>query len=431
MDQERFYKRINELTDDFELKQIEIFRWLHQHPELGFQEFQSGQYISDYLRTLKGVEVVYPIAKTGIKAVLNGEKSGPAVAIRADFDALPVKEETNLDYASKSKGTYNGQDTFVAHACGHDASTASALGTATVLSQMRNELDGKVVFLFQPAEEGAPEGMVGGAELMVNEGALKNPDVNSIFALHPYSKDYPGSVFLSKGTTHASLNDLTIKIRGVQAHGSMPWVGRDPILAGAAIINALQTIVSREVDLMKGAAVITVGYFHGGIKVNIIPETVEMGITIRSLDESNQKLLLKRVYEVAELTASAHGCEAEIIPGQYDPMNVNDSELCRNMLPTIKRVAGKDKIHFKSATTGSEDFSYFSREIPGLYLHFGSAPLKNPLSESKANHNPGFQVDEASLKFATRLECNLIYDYLKNFPKFQDTRVKQIFPECR
>ena len=168
---------------------------------------------------------------------------------------------------------------------------------------MRNELDGKVVFLFQPAEEGAPEGMVGGAELMVNEGALKNPDVKSIFALHPYSKDYPGSVFLSKGTTHASLNDLIIKIRGVQAHGSMPWVGKDPILAGAAIINALQTIVSREVDLMKGAAVITVGYFHGGIKVNIIPETVEMGITIRSLDESNQKLLLKRVNEVAELTA--------------------------------------------------------------------------------------------------------------------------------
>jgi amidohydrolase len=256
--------------------------------------------------------------------------------------------------------------------------------------------------------------MEGGAELMVKEGSLKNPEVKAVFALHPYSKAYPGSVLLSKETTHASLNDLIIKIRGVQAHGSMPWVGKDPILAGAAIINALQVIVSREVDLMKGAAVITVGYFHGGIKVNIIPETAEMGITIRSLDESNQKLLLKRVSEVAELTARAHGCEVEIILGQYDPMNRNNSHLCRSMLPTIQRVEGKDEIRYKPATTGSEDFSYFSREVPGLYLHFGSAPLKKPLSESKANHNPGFQVDEASLKFVTRLECNLLYDYLKN-----------------
>ena len=327
---------------------------------------------------------------------------------------MPVKEETDLDYASKSKGTYNGQKTYVAHACGHDASASSAIGTAKVLSQLKNELNGKVVFLFQPAEEGAPQGMVGGAELMVKEGALKNPDVQAIFALHPYSKAYPGNVLLSKGTTHASLNDLIIKIKGIQAHGSMPWVGKDPILAGAAIINALQSIISREVDLMKGAAVITVGYFHGGIKVNIIPKTAEMGITIRSLDESTQKLLLKRINEVADLTARAHGCEVEIIPGQHDPLNSNNSELCKNMLPTLQRVAGKDKLNYKHATTGSEDFSYFSQKVPGLYLHFGSAPLKNPLSQSKPNHHPGFQVDELSLKFATRLECNLLYDYLRN-----------------
>ena len=414
MDKNVVYQRINELCNAFEEKQIEIFHWLHQHPELAFQEFQSGQYIVDRLNEMDGIEVIYPIAKTGIKAVLYGENPGPTVSLRADIDALPVKEETNLDYASKSKGTYNGQKTYVAHACGHDASAASALGTAKVLSQLKNELNGKVVFLFQPAEEGAPQGMVGGAELMVKEGALKNPDVQAIFALHPYSKAYPGNVLLSKGTTHASLNDLIIKIKGIQAHGSMPWVGKDPILAGAAIINALQSIMSREVDLMKGAAVITVGYFHGGIKVNIIPKTAEMGLTIRSLDESTQKLLLKRINEVAELTARAHGCEVEIIPGQHDPLNRNNSELCKNMLPTLQRVAGKDKLNYKHATTGSEDFSYFSQKIPGLYLHFGSAPLKNPLSQSKPNHHPGFQVDELSLKFATRLECNLLYDYLRN-----------------
>jgi amidohydrolase len=413
MDQATIYKLINELTDDFEQKQIEIFRWLHKHPELAFQEFESGKYILNYLKTLNELDITHPVAKTGIKAVLNGSNPGPTVAIRADFDALPVKEETNLSYSSKSKGVYNGKETYVAHACGHDANAAALIGTATILSQISNELNGKIVFLFQPAEEGAPQGMEGGAEMMVNEGALMNPKVNAIFALHPYSKAYPGSVLLSSGTTHASLNDLIIKIKGVQAHGSMPWVGKDPILAGAAIINALQSIVSREIDLMRGAAVITVGYFHGGIKVNIIPKTAEMGLTLRSLDESNQKILLKRVKEVSKLTAKAHGCEIEIITGQYDPMNINNSQLCKNMLPTIMRVTGKDDVIFKPATTGSEDFSYFSREIPGLYLHFGSAPLNKPISDSKPNHNPGFQVDEASLKFATRLECNMIYDYCK------------------
>jgi amidohydrolase len=411
MDKETVYKRINESTNDFESKQIEIFRWLHQHPELAFQETQSGRYIADYLRTLDGVEVIYPIAKTGVKAVLMGEKNGPTIAIRADFDALPVKEETGLSYASKVKGTYNGKETFIAHVCGHDASAASAMGTATVLSKLKKEINGNVVFLFQPAEEGAPQCKLGGAELMVKEGALQNPDVSAIIALHPYSQAYPGTILLSKGATHASLNDLIIKIKGTQAHGSMPWVGKDPIVAGAAIINALQTIVSREVDIINGGAVITVGYFHGGIKVNIIPNTAEMGITIRSLDESNSQKLLKRVGEVADLVARAHGCDVEIVQGQHDPMNSNNYQLCRMLMPTIRRIA-MDNVRYKHATTGSEDFSYLSREVPGLYLHFGSAPSNNPLSKSKANHNPGFQVDEKSLKFATCLESNLVYDYL-------------------
>ncbi|MGZ4857673.1 MAG: M20 metallopeptidase family protein, partial [Methanobacteriaceae archaeon] len=383
---------------------------LHQHPELAYQELQTGQFVIDYLEKLPGVELTYPIAKTGIKAVLNNEIDGPAVALRADFDALPVKEETGLSYASTVKTDYNGQETYVAHVCGHDANSASALGTAMILCQLRDRVKGKVVFLFQPAEEGVPLGMESGAELMVKEGALENPKVKAIFGLHPYSKDYPGTVLFSKGTTHASLNDMVIKIRGVQAHGSQPWISKDPILAGAAIINALQTIISREVDLMKGAAVITVGYFHAGIKNNIIPENAEMGLTIRSLDEFNRQLLLKRVSEVAKLTAQAHGCQIKIIPGQHDPMNRNHPQFCQTMLTTIHRVAGAENVKYKPATTGSEDFSYFSQEVPSLYLHYGSASLQKPLSESKANHHPQFLVDETAIKFATRLECNLIYD---------------------
>ena len=414
MNPEAVYKRIDDLANRIQSQQIQIFRWLHQHPELAYQEFQTGQFIHDHLEKLPGVEITYPIAKTGVKAVLNSESDGQTIALRADFDALPVKEETNLSYASTSKTDYNGQETDVAHVCGHDANAASALGTATILSRLRDELQGKVVFLFQPAEEGVPLGMDSGAELMVKEGALKNPKVNAVFGLHPYSKDYPGTVLFSKGTTHASLNDMIIKIRGVQAHGSQPWIGKDPILAGAAIINALQTIISRETDLMKGAVVITVGYFHGGIKTNIIPETAEMGLTIRSLDEFNRKLILKRVPEVANFTAQAHGCHVEIIPGQHDPLNRNHTQLCQAMLPTIHRVAGAEHVKYKPATTGSEDFSYFSQEVPTIYLHYGSASLQKPLSESKANHHPQFQVDETAIKFATRLECNLIYDAMLN-----------------
>lgn len=413
MDRNSFQDLVNKLVIEHAPEQIKQFQWLHKHPELAYQEFESGKYIADYLKTLDKLEVIYPFAKTGVKAVLKGENSENAVAIRADFDALPVKEDTGLNYASTSKAVYNGQETYVSHVCGHDASAATAMGTATVLTQLKDELNGDVVFLFQPAEEGVPDGMKAGADLMVNEGALKNPDVKAIFALHPYSKAYPGTVLLSKNTTHAGLNDLVIKIKGIQAHGSMPWVGRDPIVAGAAIINSLQTIVSREADLMRGAAVVTVGYFHGGIKVNIIPDHAEMGLTIRALDEKNLDLLVKRVIEIATLVSRAHGCESEIIMGQHDPMNKNDSDLCKNMLNTIRKVAGKDNITFKPATTGSEDFSYFSNKVPGLYLHFGTAPRNKPLSESRPNHHPGFQVDDEALKFATKLECCLLHNYLK------------------
>ena len=413
MPRDDFYKRIDQLASDFASSQIQIFRWLHQHPELAYQEYETSQYIQKHLKKLPNLEVKSPIANTGIKAVLHGEKPGPTVAIRADIDALPVKEETGLEYASNVKTDYNGQETCVAHVCGHDASTAAAIGTATILSQLHSELPGTVVFLFQPAEEGAPTGVDGGAMRMVQEGALKSPEVQAIFGFHANSTCFPGQVMIREGPTHASQDSIFIRIWGEQAHGSQPWSGKDPIVAGASLINSLQTLISREVDLQKGAAVITVGYFWGGIKVNIIPEGAEMGLTVRSLDEGNREILITRIKELAELKAEMQGCQAEVIYGQHYPLNVNNLDLYDKMLPTVERVAqGKNVLYYLSSTK-SEDFSYFSQEIPGLYMYYGAAPCDRPLSESKPNHHPGFMVDEKALKFATRLECNLIYDCLR------------------
>lgn len=406
-------EKIKRLTDDFEQIQIEIFQWLHQNPELALQEFKSSRFILDHLEKLPEIEINQPFSKTGIKAVLRGSKPGPTVALRADFDALPVREETGLSYASQVKTIFDGRETYVAHACGHDANAAAALGAATVLSHIKDELSGNVVFIFQPAEEGTPHGEEGGAALMVKEGVLNNPDVDAIFCFHANSMYYPGTVIVGDGVTHASMNSIIIEIRGIQTHGSQPWKGKDPIVAGSAIINALQTIISREVDLQKGAAVITAGYFYGGVKVNIIPEKAEIGLTIRSLDEENRELLINRVKEVAELEARVHGCRAEVIYGQHYPINRNNRNLYHLLLPSIKKFAGSKNVVKYSPMTASEDFSYFSQEVPGLYIHYGSAPLDKPLSESKPNHHPQFKVDESALKFTTRLECYLIYQSLK------------------
>lgn len=416
MTPEDFYNAIDRLASDCAPSQIEIFLWLHQHPELAYQEFETSQYIRQHLEKLPGLEI-HSIAKTGIKAVLHGGKPGPTVAIRADIDALPIQEETGLEYASKVKTDYNGQETSVAHACGHDASTAAAIGTATVLTQLQSELPGNVVFLFQPAEEGAPTGTEGGALRMIGEGALQDPEVRAIFGFHANSTCYPGQVMVREGPTHASQDSIFIRIWGEQAHGSQPWSGKDPIVAGASLINSLQTLISREVDLQKGAAVITVGYFWGGIKVNIIPEGAEMGLTVRSLDKDNREILITRIKELAEMKAEMHGCQAEVIYGQHYPMNINNLELYHAMLPTVERVARAKNVLYYLSSTKSEDFSHFSREIPGLYMYYGVAPCDRPLSEAKPTHHPGFMVDEKALKFATRLECNLIYDSLKTLNK--------------
>ncbi|MGC9516180.1 MAG: M20 metallopeptidase family protein [Methanomicrobiales archaeon] len=407
-------QEIESLTESFASKQIEIFRWLHQHPELAYNEWETGQYIKKYLEELPGVEVSYPVAKTGIKAILHGDNPGVAVAIRADMDALPVKEETGLAYASNVKKSYDGHETPVAHVCGHDANMAIALGTATVLSKLKENINGSVVFIFQPAEEGAPTGMDGGALSMIKEGVLDDPEVKAVLGLHANNTCYPGQVMVREGATHASQDSIFIRIIGEQAHGSQPWTGKDPIVAGASLINSLQTLISREVDLQKGAAVITVGYFWGGIKVNIIPEGADMGLTVRSLNEENRDILVARIKELAELKADMHGCQAKVVFGQHYPANINNEELYQNLLPVIERVAHPENVLYYLSSTKSEDFSYYSREVPSLYMYYGAAPRDKPLSESKPNHHPEFMVDEAALNFATRLESNLVVDLLEN-----------------
>ena len=405
---------IESLTKSFASQQIKIFRWLHQHPELAYNEYETGQYIKEDLETRPGVEVIYPVAKTGIKAVLHGEQPGVAVAIRADIDGLPVKEDTGLSYASTAKQIYDGHETPVAHVCGHDANTAIALGTATVLSRLKDKIKGSVVFLFQPAEEGAPTGMDGGALSMIKEGVLEDPEVKAVLGLHANNTCYPGQVMVREGATHASQDSIFIRIIGEQAHGSQPWSGKDPIVAGASLINSLQTLISREVDLQKGAAVITVGYFWGGIKVNIIPEGADMGLTVRSLNKENRDILVKRIKELAELKADMHGCQAKVVFGQHYPLNINNEELYQNLLPVMGRVAQPSNVLYYLSSTKSEDFSQYSQKVPSLYMYYGAAPHDKPLAESKPNHHPEFRVDEKALKFATRLECNLILELLDN-----------------
>jgi len=408
------HNQLEPLIEAFAPEQVEMFRWLHQHPELAYNEYETGKYIKEYLEELPGMEVSYPVAKTGVKAVLYGEQPGVAVAIRADIDGLPVKEETGLPYASRVKTIYDGHETPVAHVCGHDANTAIALGTATVLSKLKDKIKGSVVFLFQPAEEGAPTGMDGGALRMIKEGVLEDPEVKAVLGLHANNTCYPGQVMVREGATHASQDSIFIRIIGEQAHGSQPWTGKDPIVAGASLITSLQTLISREVDLQKGAAVITVGYFWGGIKVNIIPEGADMGLTVRSLNKDNRDILVKRIKELAELKADMHGCQAKVVFGQHYPANINNEELYHNLLPTIERVAHPENVLYYLSSTKSEDFSQYSQKVPSLYMYYGAAPQDRPLSESKPNHHPEFMVDEAALKFATLLECNLILELLEN-----------------
>jgi len=402
---------ITERSLELEEQVIEWRRHFHKNPELSNREFETAAFIADYLNEL-GLEVQTGVAKTGVVGILETGKPGPVVGLRADIDALPVKERTPVEFASTATGIYQGNEVPVMHACGHDTHIAMLMGAAKILTEMKDELRGTVKFIFQPAEEGAPQGEEGGAELMVKEGVLKNPDVDAIFGLH-ISDDTPvGTIEYRPQGIMASVNSYSIKVKGKQAHGSAPWNGIDPIVTSAQIINNIQTIVSRSMPLTKQAAVVTVGLIRGGVRSNIIPEEVYMEGTIRSLDEEMRQLIFKRLRTIVQHTAESNGAEAELTINDGYPITYNDPELTAKMLPSLEKVA--EKVELIDAITGAEDFSFFQKEIPGLYVFVGGLPKGKDPSEAAGHHTPDFYIDESGMKYGVRAYTQLTIDYLNN-----------------
>ncbi len=405
-------QKIKKLIDDVEPSVIEWRRYFHQNPELSNREFETAKIVAAHLRNL-GLEVQTGVAHTGVVGILRGNKPGPVVALRADMDALPVTERTAVPFASKIISEYNGVKTGVMHACGHDTHIAMLMGTAEVLSKMKSELNGTVKFIFQPAEEGMPAGEEGGAKLMVEEGVLKNPDVDVIFGIHISSLLSVGNINYKPKGIMAEAQRFVIKVKGKQSHGSSPWTGVDPIVISSQIINGLQTIISRDTELTKAAAVISVGMIKGGLRYNIIPEEVEMIGTIRTLDAKMRKKLNDEIMNRVPAIAKAYGGVATIEIETTAPLTYNDIELTANSLPILQRVAGSENVHLIDAVTIAEDFSYFQKEVPGLYFFVGGKPLNVKTEDASGHHTPDFFIDESGLILGVQSFVNLTMEYLK------------------
>lgn len=400
-------------ADAIEKKIIDWRRDFHEHPELGNQEFRSAEIIAKHLKSL-GIDVKTGIAKTGVVGILKGGKPGPVVALRADMDGLPVPERTPLPFASKVKAQFNGEQVNVMHACGHDTHMAILMGVAEVMASMKNDIKGTVKFIFQPAEEGPPFGEEGGAELMVKEGVLESPKVDAIFGLHINAQTEVGKISYRPGGTMAAVNDMKITVKGRQAHGAYPWSSIDPIVVSAQIVNALQTIVSRNLDVTENAGVVTIGSIHGGLRSNIIPEEVVMMGTVRNLSRADELMFIERIKTIVTKTAEAAGATAEVkIPFSVRyPVTYNDPALTAKMLPTLEAVAGKNNILLKPAVTGAEDFSFFQEKVPGLFIFLGGMPKgQNPL-KTASHHTPDFFIDESGFTLGVKALTNLTLDYM-------------------
>jgi amidohydrolase len=403
--------KISKLSKEVESKVIDWRRHLHENPELSNREFNTAKYIAKHLRGL-GIEVQEGVAKTGVVGLLKGDLPGKVVALRADMDALPVTERNNLPFKSIVTSEYNGKKTGVMHACGHDSHVAILMGTAEVLSKMKSKIRGTVKFIFQPAEEGAPKGEEGGAKLMVKENVLKNPDVDAIFGLHISSGTDVGIIEYKTGGIMAASQTFEVNIKGKQAHGSRPWTSVDPILTAASIIQGLQTIISRETELTKEGAVITVGVMNAGIRSNIIPETAKLIGTIRTLDYDMQKFINKRMQEMVPAIAKVHRAEATIEISKGLPITYNHIKLTEKMLPTLQRIAGVDKVVTISAITGAEDFSFYQEKIPGLFFFLGGKSLDVKSEEAAGHHTPDFVLDESGFILGVKTMTALTLDYL-------------------
>jgi len=401
--------------DDIDQVESKVIKWrhhIHQNPELSNREFKTSEYVATHLKSL-GIDVQTGVAHTGVVGILKGKKGGKVVALRADMDALPVVERNDLPYKSEVNSVFNGQETGVMHACGHDTHVAILMGVAEVLSKNRN-FPGTVKFIFQPAEEGPPQGEEGGAKLMVKEGVLENPKVDAIFGLHINSGTHVGKITYKPGGMMAASQRFVIKVKGKQAHGSTPWQSVDPIVTSAQIINGLQTLISRESELTEEGAVISVGSIHSGIRFNIIPESLEMIGTIRTLNRDMKELIRLRMQEMVPAIAQAYRAEATVDIQDGADITFNNEALTEKMIPTLERVAGKENVYEINAITGAEDFSYFQNEVPGLFFFLGGTPLDIKESEAPSHHTPFFIVDDASMKLGVKALSNLAVDFLKS-----------------
>lgn len=402
-----------DLESDFnaiEPKVIEWRRHFHEHPELSNREFKTAEKIAEHLRSL-GIEVQTGVAKTGVVGLLKGNHPGKVVALRADIDALPVTERNDLPFKSMVETEFMGTKTGVMHACGHDTHIAILMGVAEILSKHKDKINGTVKFIFQPAEEGPPPGEEGGAKLMIKEGVLENPKVDAIFGLHINSATPVGTIKYKPGGIMAAVERFVINVKGKQSHGSQPWLGVDPILISAKIIDGFQSIVSRELDLTEEAAVITVGKITSGVRFNIIPESAELIGTVRSLDADMKAKIIKRMTEMTETIATAYGGEASIVFENFTSITYNDPDLTATMLPTLQKVAGNDQVVITKAVTGGEDFSYFQEVVPGLYFFLGGMTPGN--TEAFPHHTPDFVIDESGMLLGVKTMTQLAIDYLE------------------
>jgi len=404
--------KINSEADKIEQKCIAWRRDIHQNPELGNNEYRTARLVADHLRSL-GLEVKEKVGKTGVVGILKGAKPGPCIGLRADMDALPIIERADFPFSSKVKSTYNGKEVGVMHACGHDTHVAMLMSVAEILAGMKNELKGTVKFVFQPSEEGPPEGEEGGAPLMIKEGVMENPKVDVMIGFHIESDIEVGKIEYKSGAFMASSDWYVIKVKGKGSHGSQPWHGIDPIVTSAQIIQGLQNIVSRQSDLTKAPVVITVGRIESGIRNNIMPEESIMYGTIRTLDSKMRLDVHERIKRVASNIAEANGATAEISIEEKTLVTYNDPELMKKIIPSLEKATSKENVVERNWVTGSEDFCYYGLKAPSVFLNLGGMPKGNDSQKAPAHHTPDFFIDESGMKTGIKAFCNIVFDYLK------------------
>ena len=403
---------INAATAKVMPQVIEWRRYLHQHPELGNREVETAKYVAERLKKL-GIDVKTGVAKTGVVGILKGGQPGPVIGLRADMDGLPVTERVDVPYRSTVKSEYNGQTVGVMHACGHDTHVAMLLGTATVLSGMRDKIKGTVVFIFQPAEEGAPAGETGGASDMVKEGVMDNPKIDAIFGIHINSATEIGKIKYKSGAEMAASDWFSIKIKGVQSHGAYPWQGIDPIAVATQIYTGLQMIVSRQSELPKAPVIITVGKMTAGVRENIIPEEVVMAGTIRTLDTEMQNEVYEKIRRTATKIAESMGATAEVTIDRKTPVTYNTPALVKKMLPSLEKAAGIGNVIDAEWVTGAEDFAFYGEKAPAFFFFVGGMPKGNDPKKAPSHHTPDFLIDDSRLDVGVKAFCNIVFDYTK------------------